>query len=327
MTMTKSTIVIPNYNGINYIQSCLESLYGGTTKEIEVIVVDNASTDGSMELVRDQFPQVRLIVNEKNMGFSCAVNQGIRSSRTPYVILLNNDTRAEFSFVHELEKVMDHDREKKIFSASAKLVSLYDKDKVDDAGDYYCALGWAFARGKGRPPARYDQDCDIFAACAGAAIYRRELLEENKVGLFDEEHFAYFEDIDIGYRAKIYGYRNKFAANSIVYHAGSATSGSRYNAFKTRLASRNSVYLIYKNMPALQLVLNLPFLVIGFLIKMLFFARKGMGREYVLGLIGGIRLSISPCGRRHKQCFDRRRIGNYVSIQIELWRNLFRLFA
>lgn len=327
MTMTKSTIVIPNYNGSKYIQACLESLYGGTTKEIEVVVVDNASTDGSMELVRDQFPQVRLIANKQNTGFSHAVNQGIRASATPYVILLNNDTRADFSFVHELEKVMDNDMDKKLFSASAKLISLYDKDKVDDAGDYYCALGWAFARGKGKAPARYEKDCDIFAACAGAAIYRRELLEETKVGLFDEEHFAYFEDIDIGYRAKIYGYRNKFAANSIVYHAGSAASGSRYNTFKTKLASRNSVYLIYKNMPALQILLNLPFLVMGFLIKTFFFARKGMGRDYVSGLVQGIRLSASPCGRRHRQKFDRHRIGNYVSIQFDLWRNLFRLFA
>ena len=145
--------------------------------------------------------------------------------------------------------------------------------------------------------------------------------------MFDEEHFAYFEDIDIGYRAKIYGYRNKFAANSIVYHAGSAASGSRYNTFKTKLASRNSVYLIYKNMPALQILLNLPFLVMGFLIKTVFFARKGMGRDYVSGLVQGIRLSASPCGRRHRQKFDRRRIGNYVSIQFDLWRNLFRLFA
>ena len=225
--MIKSTIVIPNYNGIKYIQACLESLYGGTAKEFEVIVVDNASTDGSMELVRDQFPGVRLIVNRENTGFSHAVNQGIRASTTPYVILLNNDTQAELSFVHELEKVMDSDRDKKVFSASARMISLYDKDKTDDAGDYYCALGWAFARGKGKAPGRYIKDCDIFAACAGAAIYRRDLLEDSRVGLFDEEHFAYFEDIDLGYRAKIFGYRNRFAANSIVYHAGSAASGSR----------------------------------------------------------------------------------------------------
>lgn len=325
--MIKSTVVIPNYNGIKYIQACLESLYGGTAKELAVIVVDNASTDGSMELVRDRFPQVRLIVNDQNTGFSHAVNQGIRESTTPYVILLNNDTQAGLSFVHELEKVMDGDRDKKIFSASAKLVSLYDKEKIDDAGDYYCALGWAYARGKGKKTDRYTRDCDIFAACAGAAIYRRELLEENQVGLFDEEHFAYFEDIDLGYRAKIYGYRNRFAANSIVYHAGSATSGSRYNAFKTALASRNSIYIIYKNMPALQIVLNLPFLIMGFLIKTLFFVRKGMGRDYMSGLLRGVRLSMGPAGKRHRQKFDKGRFGNYVSIQLELWRNLVRLFA
>ncbi|MFG6366963.1 MAG: glycosyltransferase family 2 protein [Lachnospiraceae bacterium] len=325
--MIKSTIVIPNFNGMQYIQTCLESLYSGTTKEIAVIVVDNASTDGSMELVRDQFPQVKLVVNQTNTGFSHAVNQGIRLSNTPYVILLNNDTQADLSFVHELEKVMDNDNRKRLFSASAKLISLYDKEKIDDAGDYYCALGWAFARGKGKSATHYDRDCDIFAACAGAAIYRRELLEENQVGLFDEEHFAYFEDIDLGYRAKIFGYRNRFAANSIVYHAGSATSGSRYNAFKTRLASRNSVYLIYKNMPVLQILLNLPLLITGFLIKMLFFTRRGMGREYITGLWKGIELSVGPAGRRHRQRFEKKRIRNYVLIQFELWRNLFRLFA
>ena len=144
--------------------------------------------------------------------------------------------------------------------------------------------------------------------------------------MFDEEHFAYFEDIDIGYRAKIYGYRNRFAANSIVYHAGSATSGSRYNHFKTKLASRNSVYVIYKNMPLLQLVINLPFLTAGFLLKTLFFAKKGMGKDYVGGLINGVRLSMSDAGKKHKQRYDMAKIGNYVSIQLALWRNLFRLF-
>lgn len=323
--MAKSTVVIPNYNGIRYIQECLESLYGGTVTDLDVIVVDNGSDDGSMELVRDWFPQVRLIANQANTGFSHAVNQGIRASSTPYVILLNNDTRVDFAFVHELEKVMDNDREKKVFSASAKMISLYDRDKTDDAGDYYCALGWAFARGKGKDPGNYRKDCEIFAACAGAAIYRRELLEENRVGLFDEAHFAYFEDIDIGYRAKIYGYINKFAANSIVYHAGSATSGSRYNSFKTGLASRNSIYMIYKNMPFFQILLNLPFLMAGFLIKTVFFIRKGMGKEYVTGLINGVRLSMSPEAKKQKQKFSVRKLKNYVSVQLLLWRNILRL--
>lgn len=325
--MVKSTVVIPNYNGIKYIEACLESLYGGTTTDIEVVVVDNASTDGSMELVRDKFPKVQLIINSVNTGFSHAVNQGIRRSSSPYVILLNNDTRVELDFIHELEKVMDNDKSKKVFSAQAKMVSLHDKDIIDDAGDYYCALGWAFARGKGKTPNQYNNDCNIFASCAGAAIYRRELFCEDKVGLFDEEHFAYFEDIDIGYRAMLLGYRNVFASKAIVYHAGSATSGSRYNSFKTKLASRNSIYIIYKNMPTWQIILNLPFLITGFIIKTLFFAKKGMGKEYIVGLANGFKLSTSDKGKNNRFDFSSKSFPRCIYVQILLWINMFRLFA
>ena len=173
--MVKSTVVIPNYNGIRYIEDCLDSLYAGTQTQFEVIMVDNASTDGSRELVQEKFPQVKLICNETNTGFSEAVNQGIQASTTPYVILLNNDTRADKAFIHELEKAIEKDA--RIFSASAKLISLHDMTKLDDAGDYYCALGWAFARGKGKAPALYEKEDRIFAACGGAAIYRREYFE------------------------------------------------------------------------------------------------------------------------------------------------------
>lgn len=319
--MVKSTVVIPNYNGIKYIEACLESIFLGTTKDLEVIMVDNASTDGSLELVKEKFPQVQIIENQENTGFATAVNQGILASRTPYVILLNNDTVAELSFVHELEKAME--RDKRIFSVSAKLISLHDKEKTDDAGDFYCALGWAFARGKGKKPELYQENCEIFSACAGAAIYRRACFEE--IGLFDENHFAYLEDIDIGYRAQLYGYHNRFAPEAVVFHAGSATSGSRYNTFKTKLASRNSIYLVYKNMPLLQIIINMPFLLIGFFIKTLFFMKKGLGKEYVTGLMDGIRLSFSKAARQHKVHFEARRCGYYLKVQWQLWRNLFRL--
>ena len=102
----------------------------------------------------------------------------------------------------------------------------------------------------------------IFASCAGADIYRKKVFE--KIGYFDEEHFAYLEDIDVGYRARIFGYENWYVPAALVYHVGSGTSGSRYNQFKTRYSSRNNIYLIYKNMPVLQIILNLPFLVPGF---------------------------------------------------------------
>ena len=323
VNMAKTTVVIPNYNGIKYIEACLESLFQGTDTEFEVIVVDNASKDGSLELVKEKFPQVILIENAENAGFDKAVNQGILASKTPYVILLNNDTRVERSFVHELEKVIEQSY--KIFSVSAKMIALHDKDKIDDAGDFYCALGWAFARGKGKKPDLYNKSGEIFASCAGAAIYRKTILDE--IGLFDEEHFAYLEDIDIGYRAQLYGYRNIYAPEAVVYHAGSATSGSRYNAFKTRLASQNSIYIIYKNMPMIQILINLPFLCAGFLIKTLFFIKKGFGKEYILGLVNGIRLSCSEKGKRHKVRFSGKRMKYYVKVQCQLWYNLWRMVS
>ena len=323
INMAKSTIVIPNYNGIKYIEACLESLFIGTDTDFEVIMVDNASKDGSLELVKEKFPQVILIENQENTGFDKAVNQGILTSKTPYVILLNNDTRVELSFVHELEKAIE--QAENIFSASAKMIALHDKEKLDDAGDYYCALGWAFARGKGKHPDLYDKSCDIFSSCAGAAIYRRRVFDE--IGLFDENHFAYLEDIDIGYRAQLYGYRNVYAPEAVVYHAGSATSGSRYNAFKTRLASQNSIYIVYKNMPFLQILINVPFLLIGFLIKTLFFIKKGLGKEYVAGLMKGLRISVSEEGKRHKVVFTWKRFRFYVRVQCQLWCNLWRMVS
>lgn len=321
--MTKSTVVIPNYNGITYIEACLNSLYAGDNQDFVLIIIDNASSDGSYELIQEKFPQAILIRNEKNEGFATAVNQGISLSKTPYVILLNNDTEVAPDFIWELEKVMDADE--KLFSASAKMISLHDKTKMDDAGDYYCALGWAFAYGKGKHPQQFEQDYDIFASCAGAAIYRNCAFEQ--VGMFDENHFAYFEDIDIGYRAKLHGYRNGFASKAVVFHAGSATSGSRYNTFKTKLASRNSVYLIYKNMPFWQIVLNSPFLVVGFMTKTLFFLKKGFGKDYIQGLWNGVKLARSESGRSHKVSLSREDAKNYWTVQIALWKNLGKLFS
>ena len=190
------------------------------------------------------------------LWLSRAVNEGIRAASRPYVILLNNDTEVLPGFTDALADALEADG--RAFSAQAKLISLQDPERIDDAGNYYCALGWAFARGKDRPAACYEKPGAVFAACAGAAAYRRELFE--RIGSFDEAHFAYLEDIDVGWRARIAGYRNLYVPSAKVLHAGSGTSGSRYNEFKVSLSSRNNIYLIWKNMPFLQILLNLPLL-------------------------------------------------------------------
>ena len=312
------SVVIPNFNGIAFLDSVLASLEGQTLSNFEVILVDNGSTDGSCSFVTANYPWVHLIELSENFGFCGAVNAGIRAAKAPYVLLLNNDTEVKEDFVEEMLAAIR--RHKNAFSCGARMVQYHDRDRLDDVGNYYCALGWSFARGRGKDIHAYETEDKIFSACAGAAIYRKKIIE--KIGYFDEEHFAYLEDTDIGYRARIYGYENWYAPKAIVYHVGSGTSGSRYNQFKTRYSSRNKIYLIYKNMPLLQIILNLPFLAVGFLIKFLFFAVKGMGKEYAAGIKNGFSISM----KNKKVPFRIKHLPNYCKIQLELWINIIRRF-
>lgn len=311
--MTKITVVIPNYHGIKFIEECLGSLYAQEegTPEYEVLVVDNASKDGSVEVIREKFPKTRLICLEENTGFCHAVNVGIQNSESPYVLLLNNDTKVFPDFIRQLYDVMDNFPG--IFSVSAAMLAWDKPVLMDDAGDLYTIFGWALARGKRKPYAKYQRRAKVFSACGGAALYRRSVLEE--IGLFDENHFAYLEDLDLGYRARIHGYENVYAPAARVIHYGSASTGSRYNAWKTRRAAANSVYVIHKNMPILQKLINLPFLLLGFLIKFLFFVKKGMGRLYLKGLWDGCRLSFGAAGRKNKVRFRVKNLWNYLKIE------------
>lgn len=316
---TLTTVVIPNYNGIEYIENCLDSLYRGS-RVPEIIVVDNASTDGSLQRVIEKYPEVRRIELSENTGFSYAVNRGIEKAETKYVFLLNNDTTVDEKCVEELEKIMENHGS--CFSAGGKMINMKFPEKIDDAGDFYCALGWAFARGKDRDASKYQTEGRVFASCGGAAIYRKELFKE--IGLFDEAHFAYLEDIDIGYRANILGYHNIYAPKAVIYHAGSGVSGSRHNPFKVDLTARNSIYLIYKNMPILQILFNLPFLLLGYLVKTVFFTKKGMGKVYLQGLKKGFYLSRSKESRKKKVKFQIKNLHHYLWIQWELFAGIVR---
>lgn len=318
--MTKITVVIPNYNGKKYLPGCLDALYHQIpeTPEYEVLIVDNASADGSIEAARLAYPQTRIICLQKNTGFCHAVNVGIQASASPYVILLNNDTKVKTGFILALYTAIEKDPS--VFSVSAQMLMWDRPELLDDAGDGLNVLGWAYARGKGRPALEYHRPCRVFSACGGAAIYRRALFQ--KIGFFDEAHFAYLEDLDIGYRANLFGYRNLYEPKAEVLHYGSASSGSRYNEFKTGLSSCNSIYVLYKNMPFLQLVWNLPFLIPGYLIKWLFFCKKHMGSTYLKGVEKGIRRCFSEDGRKNKVRCSEVKLRYYLWVQLQLYRNL-----
>lgn len=307
--MKSITVIIPNYNGMKFLEGCLSSLRAQTDRDFCTILIDNGSSDESVAWVRANYPEVRIRAFHRNTGFCRAVNEGIRMSETPYVLLLNNDVVCGETMVEELHRAIRSDD--RTFSCCAKLVQMSDPSRLDDAGDFYTALGWAFARGKGKDAALYGKPEPVFACCAAAAIYRRDILDE--IGLFDERHFAYLEDIDIGYRARVFGYENRYVPSALVHHAGSGTSGSRHNAFKVRLSARNSVWLVRKNMPLWQILLNLPLLAAGYAVKLLYFTRLGLGGAYLKGLAEGVRglgrIRPAPVGHT----------GAYLKIQLKLW--------
>lgn len=315
----RASVIIPNYNGAKYLKVCLDSLSRQTFRAFEIIVIDNGSTDGSCKLLEREFSGVKLIKLDKNYGFSRAVNEGIKSCSGEYVVLLNNDVEVEPDWLSELASCIEHDE--KVFSCSSKMVRFSERDKIDDAGDMYTILGWAYKRGDGKNISLYSKNEEVFSSCAGAAIYRKSMLDET-VGCFDERFFAYMEDVDLSYRAKIHGYKNVFCSDAVVYHIGSATSGSKYNSFKVKLAARNNVYVVYKNMPLLQLLFNIPFLLLGFVVKYIFFSRLGFGTEYRSSL----REALVDLKDIEKVKYRNKNLMNYVKIELELLRNTFIYF-
>ena len=164
----KVTIIIPNYNGKHFMEPCLKSLEAQTCKDFQILVVDNHSTDGSLEYMEQYYPDIEVIALKENYGFSTAVNTGIRHAQTPYVILLNNDTTVDANYVEAMIQAIEESPS--IFSVSSKMIQMYHPDLIDSAGDLYTVLGWGVCRGAGRSVQNYQNTDKIFSACAGAAI-------------------------------------------------------------------------------------------------------------------------------------------------------------
>lgn len=284
MTKINTTIIIPNYNNRNLLKNLLDSLVISTIS-YKIIIVDNASQDDSVNYIKKAYPNVKLIENKENKGFAYAVNQGIKLADTNYVLLLNNDTILTKDTINELITTINSSSN--IFSASAKMIQYNNKTLIDDAGDEYTIFGWSKKNGFNHSITEYNEDKEVFSACAGAAIYKRKLF--SKIGYFDEFFFSYVEDMDLSFRARIQGYTSYYSSKALVYHHGSATTGSQYNPYKVRISARNNIYLIYKNMPLWMKILNIPFLILGFILKYIFFLKKGYGIYYKQGIMEGIK--------------------------------------
>lgn len=314
----KVSVVTPNFNGERFLKTFLDSLNDDSEYIGEVIIVDNGSSDGSLEYLKNNkfdFPLV-LVENDKNLGFAPAVNQGILKAENELIFSINNDTELKKGSIKALIDLITSSDD--IFSVQSKMLQYNNKNLIDDVGDEYNLLAWTKKTGENHDSSEFSEVKEIFSSCAGAAMYKKSILEE--IGLFDDNFFAYMEDVDLAIRSKINGYRNLLCPDAIVYHIGSATSGSRYNEFKVKLAARNNVWVVHKNLPIPMKIVNFIFLFAGFFIKYLFFVKKGFGSTY----LSGIREGLSTRNKIKKVKFNSINTKNYFKIEYRLIINTLK---
>ena len=209
----KVSVVTPNYNGERFLKTFLESLNEDSEYIGEVIIIDNGSSDSSIDYLKNNkfnFPLV-LIENKENVGFSPAVNQGIRKAKNSLIFSINNDTEIKKGSIKKLIDLINSSDD--IFSVQAKMLQYNNKDLIDDVGDEYNLLAWTKKVGENHKSSEYVEVRDIFSSCAGAAMYNKSILEE--IGLFDDNFFAYMEDVDLAIRSRINGYRNLLCPEAI----------------------------------------------------------------------------------------------------------------
>lgn len=251
----KIFIVVPNWNGAALIEPCLVSLENQSVKA-GVIVVDNGSTDESNQIIEDKFPKVILIKLPENLGFAGGVNVGIDyalENGADAVALFNNDAVANKDWLEELTKPLENDHS--IGITTCKLMR-DDRKHFDSTGDFYSIRGIPFPRGRNQPDdGRYNTPEYVFGGSGGASLYKADMLKE--VGRFDERFFAYYEDVDISFRAQLYGWKVYYNPNSVAYHHVSATS-SKLGTFSHFHSNKNFYYLYIKNMPGRLFFKYLP---------------------------------------------------------------------
>lgn len=238
-----ASVVIPNWNGLAHLPICLEALRAQAYPRLEVIVVDNASTDGSLAFIKNEHPGVRILALDRNLGLTGGNNRGFRAAQGEVIISLNNDTEADRCLVEALvAALVDHPE---AGMAAAKMRLFDRRDVLHSAGDGYGVDGIPFNRGVWqRDEGQFDEPGWVFGGCGGAVAYRRAMLDQ--VGLFDESFFMYCEDVDLNWRAQLAGWRCWYAPEALVYHKLSATGGGPIASFYT---GRNTLWVIAKNYP------------------------------------------------------------------------------
>ena len=242
------SVIIPNFNGAPVLESCFKALARQSLAGFEVVLVDNGSADGSVDMARKLWPEIRIILLGQNRGFAAAVNAGLKAVNSEYAALLNNDVQPEPGWLLELKKTLAY--HPRAFAAGPKLLLDPQRDRINVVGIKLKKYAESASIGAGQPDqGRFERPGRVFGVSAGAALYRREVFED--VGYFDEDYFAYLEDVDLSFRARLLGYDFRYAPRARAYHLKGWTTRRRMSsAFEIYHASRNMMFYQTINIPA-----------------------------------------------------------------------------
>jgi len=239
-----ASVIIPNWNGKHLLKTCLSSLNKQTFKATEIIVVDNGSIDGSLDYIKKYFPKVKVVPLNKNYGFARAVNEGVKISKGKYIVLINNDTEVDKDCIRYLVEAVKVKND--VGFVAAKMLNFYQRNVIDSAGDWIDVVGHANNIGQGEKEAIFDTPGYTFLVTGGGGLFKRKVFE--KVGLLDEDYFAYFEDVDLCLRAQLQGFKGWFEPRAKIYHIHKATS-NKVRSLTEYWQFRNMTMTVIKDFP------------------------------------------------------------------------------
>jgi GT2 family glycosyltransferase len=258
--MIKIAVIIANWNGQKYLKDCLESLCKQSYRSFKIVFVDNGSVDGSVDFVREDYPEAEIIILEKNTGFAKGYNIGIKKALEDedieYVIIVNNDTRLHEKFIENM--INCSQRYPDVGSIQPKVLNFFNRDKIDCAGILFSIDGVAVNRGYGeKDRGQFEDEVKIFGANGTASLFSRIALEKTQLRAgeyFDNDYFAYYEDLDLIWRMRLAGYESYYCPSAKLFHMHSATA-DRISGFKAYYLNRNRFFTLIKNYPIFRLAI------------------------------------------------------------------------
>jgi hypothetical protein len=290
------SVIIVNYNGKRFLDTCLGSLYRQSYTAMEILLVDNGSSDGSINFIRASYPGVKVIENTDNLGFAKANNIGIKAAKGEYIATLNNDTEAEPGWLAALVEAMQSDEHTGM--CASKMLRMDDHGIIDSTGICVSRSGACWDRGMfERDVGQYEQTEEVFGPCAGAALYRKIMLDQT--GLFDEDFISYMEDADLAMRGRLWGWECLYVPMAVVYHFHGGTAGyvSDYTVY---YGNRNVVWYPIKDFPAGLLLASLPFIVCRSLGVIPYYVLKGHGATILRAKTDALKGIPKMLGKRRK---------------------------